>query len=501
MPEARCSWHYGPRPLGVLVLILLNPTREEHEKQQGPRPTALFLLDRSRSMSLESPTSRAQAADQIIRRAEGLVPADRRPEIENYGSGAIYTPSPSQTTAKPRPAPTKRGSGRALEQLPARFGDTVPFGVFVFSDGRSTGRGRARCDGAAYRELGVPVHVVPLGDERISGDVAVQDIDAPRDARPGTRVPVRVTLRSRGQDGERTELRIRQDREGERDVLATLPVTLTDGEQAHDLIIESDRAKGPLAVEVLALPHEAIAANNVVPFQIMPRQTKLRVIYMEGSPLPEYRYIHDALDDDPDIECVSMSVDNMHAEHPRIYRFEEPHRGYPTTREELLSYDVVICGDISRGAFTREQLDWTVELVAKRGGGFVMIGGNASFGSGGWDQTLWDGLIPVDMSGHGAGDSEFCRHRVQGAAFPRRPSTIRSGGSWTTPRRNREILARMPMFTGTNLIDRLKPAATLLGISDRLLEQADVTRARLAGRPIPAARPRRSNRMAGRFTR
>ncbi len=28
-----------------------------------------------------------------------------------------------------------------------------------------------------------------------------------------------------------------------------------------------------------------------------------------------------------------------------------------------------------------------------------MIGGYTSFGSGNWDQTLWDGLIPVDMSG------------------------------------------------------------------------------------------------------
>ena len=68
---------------------------------------------------------------------------------------------------------------------------------------------------------------------------------------------------------------------------------------------------------------------------------------------------------------------------------------------------MVICSDIARGAFTREQLEWTVELVSKRGGGFVMIGGNRSFGSGGWDQTVWDGLIPVDMSGHGTGDSEF----------------------------------------------------------------------------------------------
>ena len=49
---------------------------------------------------------------------------------------------------------------------------------------------------------------------------------------------------------------------------------------------------------------------------------------------------------------------------------------------------------------TQEQLDWTVELVGKRGW-FAMIGGNTSFGSGGWDQTVWDGLIPVDMSGQG----------------------------------------------------------------------------------------------------
>ena len=143
----------------------------------------------------------------------------------------------------------------------------------------------------------------------------------------------------------------------------------------------------------------------------------------------------------------------------------------------------------SRGSVPREQLDWTVELVSKRGGGFVMIGGNASFGSGGWDQTLWDGLIPVDMSGHGAGDSEF----AVSAFKVEIPTDVVDHPIWRIvedPQRNREILARMPMFTGTNLIDRLKPAATLLGRSDRLLEQADVTRARLAGRPIPAERPR-----------
>lgn len=151
----------------------------------------------------------------------------------------------------------------------------------------------------------------------------------------------------------------------------------------------------------------------MVPFQIGPRDPKLRIIYMEGSPLPEYRYIHEALEEDPNITCVAMTSDNMHAAHPRLYRIADPKRGFPTTKKELLSYDVVICSDIALGAFTAEQLEWTVELVNKRGGGFVMIGGNRSFGPGEWDQTIWDGLIPVDISVHG-GRLGVRRHPVQG---------------------------------------------------------------------------------------
>ena len=214
-------------------------------------------------------------------------------------------------------------------------------------------------------------------------------------------MPIRVTLRSRGYDGQRTELKIRSAANPQADPLATLPVILTGGEQAHDLVVESDRAKGPLMVEASLLPHEAIAANNSVPFEITRREPSLRVIYMEGSNPPEYSYLQNALEEDPNIKCVSMSVDNQYVQRPVLHRIDEPGRGFPTTREELLSYDVVICSDVAQMAFTPQQLEWTVELVSKRGGGFVMIGGHTSFGSGGWDQTIWDGLIPVDMNGQG----------------------------------------------------------------------------------------------------
>ncbi len=202
-----------------------------------------------------------------------------------------------------------------------------------------------------------------------------------------------------------------------------------------------------------------------MPFQIAPRADKLRVIYMEGSPLPEYRFIQEALEEDPDIKCVSMYVDNQYDARPRLHRVDDPRLGFPTSREELLGYDVVICSDIAREAFTPEQLAWTVELVSRRGGGFVMIGGHTSFGSGGWDQTIWDGLIPVDMSGNGTPRSPYHDGSFQ-VAIPPQAAEHPIWRIVDDPDRNRQVLGRMPMFYGTNLIDRLKPAATALGLSN-----------------------------------
>jgi uncharacterized membrane protein len=450
--------------VGVLVLILLNPLRVQEEKRAGPPPTAVFLLDESRSMSLEAPTSRAHAVDQLIRRSQHLLPLDRRPLIQKYRFGRDLA-AVSESEQNLRPAADETRLTRALEQLPSHFGDAVPFGVFVFSDGRSTEPDAPETTGAAYRALGVPIHVVPAGDPRIAGDVAVQDIDAPREARPGTRVPVRITLRSRGYAGRRTEVSIRPAADPKGDPLATLPVTLVDGEQAQELVIDADRAKGALTAQVDPLPHEAIAANNRVPFQITPRADKLRVIYMEGSAPPEYRFIQDALEEDPDIKCVSVYVDNQYVARPQLHRVDNPQLGFPTSREELLGYDVVICSDIARDAFTPEQLAWTIELVSRRGGGFVMIGGHTSFGAGGWDQTSWDGLIPVDMSGNGTPRSPYYDGSFR-VAIPPQAAEHPIWRILDDPERNRQVLRRMPMFYGTNLTDRLKPAATALGLSN-----------------------------------
>jgi uncharacterized membrane protein len=152
------------------------------------------------------------------------------------------------------------------------------------------------------------------------------------------------------------------------------------------------------------------------------------------------------------------------ATRPVLHRVNDPARGYPTTREEMFTYDVVICSDISRNAFTPEQLQWTVELVRKRGGGFAMIGGHTSFSPGLWDQTAWDGLIPVDMS-RPVRDAQG-RQWYDGQLRVRVPPAALNHPIWKIvddPVQNLQVLARMPPFLGTNLIARLKPGAMLLG--------------------------------------
>ncbi|MBS0260354.1 MAG: hypothetical protein JSS02_00245 [Planctomycetes bacterium] len=202
---------------------------------------------------------------------------------------------------------------------------------------------------------------------------------------------------------------------------------------------------------------------------------------MEGTPANEYHWVHDALQEDKDIECLSMVADAQYADRPRLSRVGDQIRGFPATREELLQYDCVICSDIKLNSFTKEQLDWTVELVAERGGGFVMVGGHTSFGAGGWDQTVWDQLIPVDMAG-GALGRGFIGYQFH----VKIPEEAQSHPIWRIvedPQENRRVLAAIPPFLGTNYMQRLKPAATALAYSVEPIPNIG------ASMPIFAAQP------------
>jgi uncharacterized membrane protein len=457
--------------LGVLVCLLANPVDVSKNRLPPRLPSAVFLIDGSRSMALDRPISRIEQTRRTIADVQRRLPAGRAPRISQFLFGKETAPValPNQLQA----VDDETRLFESLERLASRLGDELPRGVFVFSDGRTTSLaepGAVAELAAGYERWGVPIHVVPVGDLNATGDVAIRDLVAPREAPPGSRVDVKVVVGSQGYAGRRAEVVVRAAADPKAQPLAALPITLADGEQTHDLTLEVDRAAGKLVVEVPPLDGEAIVENNRASWTMNARHSKIRVIYMEGTGVNEYRWIRDALVEDSNIECLAMEVNTQYAERQMLHRIDNPQLGYPTKREELLSYDVVICSDISRLAFSQEQLDWTVELVSQRGGGFAMIGGNTSFGAGNWDQTTWDGMIPVDMSGAaGLGAGTIWNVQIRTVV----PPDAESHPIWhivDDPLKNHEVLARIPALFGTNRTDRLKPAATVLGVAGVALQ-------------------------------
>jgi uncharacterized membrane protein len=459
--------------LATLIFILLNLMSVSEARLPPRAPEVMYLVDCSRSMALDRPLPRLEIVKQAIARSGRLVTANQPPRVSTYRFGEGLAAATNLAELAPTDDATRLLE--ALDRLPSHFADGPPAGVVIFSDGRTSETAGFEEIAAGYRRLGVPLHVFPVGDP-VTGDVAIENIIAPREAAPGTTVPVRVVVRSRGYAGHRAEVRIRSQSEPNRPPLATLPITLSDGSQTHELRVDQ-RVAGPnqLVAEVPPLPGEATVDNNRVAFTIGARKQKVRVIYMEGTLNNEYHWVRDALVEDPNIECVAMEVNNQYAARQILYRVDDRSRGYPTTREELFGYDVVICSDIARSAFTQQQIDWTAELVHARGGGFAMVGGNTSFGAGFWDQTAWDKLIPVDMSGQANSPGRGTCWNLQFKITI--PKAAEDHPIWKIvddPAKNKQVLARMPIFTGSNLVERLKPAAMALGYSDRALPRVGV---------------------------
>jgi uncharacterized membrane protein len=449
--------------LALLVFVLLNRVRVRETRLPPRAAEVVCLVDCSRSMALDRPVTRLDQVKQAIAAAQRRLPPEG-PRLRFLRFGEDISAADGLNALQPVEDATRLMD--ALDRLPSHFSDGPPAGVVIFSDGRSNETADVEEVAAGYRRLGAPLHVFPVG-EGSTGDVAIQDVIAPRDAPPGARLPVRVVVRSQGYRGRRAEVRIRSLTDPTRRPLASLPITLTDGAQTCELLLDQGTSAGQLVAEVPPLEGESILDNNRVAFQVGARKAKVRVIYMEGTLNNEYHWVRDALVEDPNIECLAMEVNNQYAARPILYRITDPSRGYPTTREELFSYDVVICSDISRMAFTDEQIAWTVELVQHRGGGFAMVGGLTSFGAGMWDRTPWDGLIPVEMGGAANGVGRGTTSGLFRARVPREEERHPIWRILDDPAQNRRALAMMPQFTGTNLIERLKPGATALAYSDR----------------------------------
>ncbi|HVY70928.1 MAG TPA: glutamine amidotransferase [Verrucomicrobiae bacterium] len=457
----------------AVVLCLLDPQWVEIVKHQQKTRMAV-LLDTSRSMSIgDVPGGRLGAAKSwLAKKVLPIVPAGVT--LSTYTFGQTLAPLPSVDAAKADGPATALSD--SLEQLLSAPSEDPLTGVILVSDGIDNQSPAPERAGKLFRRKGIPIHTVAVGTTNEMKDVILENVQVKRAVPNESPTRLGLTIRSPGFGGKKVGIQVR----GQKEVVAAREVVLNGGTQTVELEV-TPRQKGFQIYEasIGVQQGEWLATNNKRLFGLEVVDPTIHVLYMEGtpqqpgSPIPEWKYLKDALESDPNIKVKTLyrplgnngqflhTVDADPDSGERIYPVTHPTKGFPRTLEGLLDYDVVIHSDIRRDSFTAEQLENMERLVEEFGGGFVMIGGNSAFGKGGYHRTILDRIIPVAMERENDSQAEPVRIRVPRAALSHPIMNIGS-----TPEETQMIWGqKFPYFYGYNRVDHAKPGATVLGLN------------------------------------
>jgi uncharacterized membrane protein len=182
-------------------------------------------------------------------------------------------------------------------------------------------------------------------------------------------------------------------------LLATKAVTLDrDGAQSSETIFFDAGEAGvkSIAFSLEPLPGEENALNNSITRLVDVSAEPRRILYVEGEPRWEFKFIRRAEEQDKGVQIVSM----LRTTENKIYRqgIADPSEladGFPTKAEDLFKYQAIIIGSVEAQYFTPSQQELLREFVDKRGGGLLFLGGRFSLADGGWGSSSLADLFPT----------------------------------------------------------------------------------------------------------
>ncbi len=258
--------------------------------------------------------------------------------------------------------------GESLQQVAERFTGQPTAAVILLTDGASN----AGIDPLeAARSLGAPVFAIGIGTPRPDDIRLLANVVLPETIFPKDKVPIRVQIESTsGFKGRDVELSVK----AEGRVLASRPITLK-GTQFEELSFVPEQTSGLLKLDiaVAALPGEATEENNRVARTVKVIDDKIKVLYVEGKPRWEYRYLRAVLlrDHRMAVKFLMTEGDADLAKASEQYIAK-----LPEDEKSTFDYDMVILGEVPASYFSAAQLGWLEKLVRDKGGSILMLAGH-----------------------------------------------------------------------------------------------------------------------------
>jgi uncharacterized membrane protein len=349
------------------------------------------LLDTSGSMLYgDEDTSRLQTAvDSLTESALPELESTFAVNLFSFAGELFELPSLEQL---PSPGPVTHIGDALLNVLRGAQSGAVAAVVLV-SDGADNSADFGPAQIAEIASFGVPIHTVGVGEEVMPNDLELEDVQLPSVGLPGSTVSAQVSIRHDG--ASLAQLKIY---DGDA-ILASEPIQLpaTTGVTTRWVDIEVGKAGvRDLRFALDALPGETNVINNsrLRPMEV-PEQRR-HILYIEGEPRWEYKFIRRAIDENPAVRVASLLKTTPN----KFYRqgVESPDElvdGFPTEELALFRYDALMIGSFEAAALSPEQHDMIREFVSRRGGSLLMLGGRRGLTDGGWGPTSVAEVLPV----------------------------------------------------------------------------------------------------------
>ena len=272
---------------------------------------------------------------------------------------------------------------------------TVPLsGVVLITDGVDNASKQWTESLSRLEARHIPFYTVGVGSENITRDAEIVKVAAPRETLKESTAVVDVSYRSHGFSGRKATLYVRENGVLLKSEEVVLPADGEIAEKSIDLPVKNEGTR--LFSFALQAQDDRIPENNTLDALVEIKNDHPQILYIEGEPRWEFKFLRRAIQDDPNIRLVTL----LRSSQNKFYRqgIDKEAEGFPKKREELFQYKGLIFGSIESTFFTQDQLKMVVDFVSNRGGGFLMMGGRNSFVGGRYQNSPIADILPIQMS-------------------------------------------------------------------------------------------------------
>jgi len=281
---------------------------------------------------------------------------------------------------------------------------TLPIGaVVLMSDGADNSGGIDLDTISDIKRQRIPIHTVGFGRERMAHDIEMTDVQMAARSLVKSRLEAQVTFHQWGLKGDKARVVVRDAGK----VLTSRDIILkADGAAQTETVMfnAGDAGVKNLQFSIDALPEEDNKNNNALTRVLYVDNATPHVLYMEGEPRWDFKFIRRAVEDDKNITLYTIVRTTQNKiytqgpekkDHPELFT-----TGFPTKVEELFAFQGLILGSVEANYFTPAQQDLIRQFVDRRGGGLLFLGGRTSLADGGYEKAPFADLLPVRLPDH-----------------------------------------------------------------------------------------------------